>query len=262
MDYFFPNQSQKHPKGCRWNADCSCGQDCKCGPGCRCGKPSTQVNPPKDKYMYHKIQGVDLDPKQKGHKCQKRSQFPTGFDQMHPKHGLDSDQRRPGNRMNQRQQPCHVDDDVCRQCENVFKKFDPKATIFPGVGLPSQNNGVCTIMHGMGPGAKNLKIQGLESKSPLANAALFSTECSSGHFLNLYEMMLPEAISAQPGRPSGAQQYAADLNNMGLSVAGNHWHWWGSDPYSPAIHHQNVDMHPVEFAEKTVQALSNYKNNM
>lgn len=155
---------------------------------------------------------------------------------------------------------CNVmSDATCRECERVFKGFDPNATILPGIGLPSQNNGVCTITHGM-PGAKNLKINGLESKSPLANNALFSTECTGGTTLSLYEMMLPEGRSNVPGESSAAELYAKELNDSGLSVAGSHWHWWASTPYVAAIHHQNVGMDPVQFVKKTVAALTNYSN--
>jgi len=154
-----------------------------------------------------------------------------------------------------------LSDEVCRQCERVFKRLDPNATILPGIGLPSQNSGVCTITHTMGPGSKKLKVNGLESSSPLSNNALFSTECTGGKTLNLYEMMLPDTPSNVPGDLSSAEKYAKELNDSGLSVAGSHWHWWGTDPFVAAIHHQNVGMHPVQFASKTVRALNNYKNN-
>src|ERR1044071_8251439 len=82
-------------------------------------------------------------------------------------------------------------DNLCRQSERQFKRVDPKAMILPKIGLPSENKGVCSILHTM-PGHPNLKINGFESKSPLANSGLFSTECAYGRYLNLYEMMLPE----------------------------------------------------------------------
>lgn len=153
-------------------------------------------------------------------------------------------------------------DRLCRGSEAQFKQFDKNASILPGIGLPSQNNGVCTLLHTMGPGAHNLKINGLESKSPLANAALFSTECSGGKFINLYEMMLPEGLAKAPGKKSNAELYAEELNKRGINVAGAHWHWWASDPYVAAIHHQNIGMNPVNFSNQTVNALDNYQNRM
>lgn len=149
---------------------------------------------------------------------------------------------------------CPVSDAVCRECEHVFQGLDPKATILPGIGLPSQSNGVCTITHGM-PGMPNLRINGLESHSPLANNALFSAECSDGHSLNLYEVMVPDTVGATPGAISSGEAYTQRLRNEGLDVAGTHFHWWGMEPQVVAIHHQNVDMHPVDFAQRTVSAL-------
>jgi hypothetical protein len=167
-----------------------------------------------------------------------------------------------GEKFTTKQKSCTtLNDDICRKCENVFKKFDPNATILPGIGLPSQNNGVCTILHGM-PGSNKLKINGLESSSPLANAALFSTECAQGKTLNLYEMMLPEGLSSIPGEKSNVEKYVEELNDSGINVAGSHWHWWASDPYVAAIHHQNVGMNPIEFTTKTINALSKYKQRM
>jgi len=108
----------------------------------------------------------------------------------------------------------------------------------------------------------NLKINGLESKSPLANAALFSTECTGGKFMNLYEMMLPEGNSTVPGKKSNAQLYSEELGQRGVSVAGQHWHWWSQNPYVSAIHHQNIGMNPIEFSNNTVDALTNYRDRM
>lgn len=153
---------------------------------------------------------------------------------------------------------CEMNDDTCEQVLQVFKKYDPNAMILPTIGYPSKT-GVCTITHAM-PGAPNLKINQLESKSPLSNNALFSTECSDGRTINLYEMMLPDMPSSTPGNLSSAEQYAKDLNDSGLNVAGSHWHWWGTTPFVAAVHHQNIGMNPIDFAEKTTTALRNYDN--
>jgi hypothetical protein len=150
-------------------------------------------------------------------------------------------------------------DRECKNVERVFKRVDKNATVLPGIGLPSQNDGVCTITHTMGPGSPKLKINGLESNSPLANNALFSAECAQGKYLNLYEMMLPEGLSSVPGDKSKVEKYAEQLNRSGINVAGSHWHWWASDPFVAAIHHQNVGMNPVNFAAKTTDALNDYK---
>jgi hypothetical protein len=154
-----------------------------------------------------------------------------------------------------------LDDATCGQILNVFQTLDPKAAIMPGIGLPSQNNGVCTITHVM-PGMPDLKINGLTSKSPLANNALFSAECADGKILNLYEMMLPDVASPTPGGLSSVEAYTRDLSAAGLNVAGTHFHWWGASPYVAAVHHQSASVDPVTFAERTVQALQNFNANM
>jgi hypothetical protein len=150
---------------------------------------------------------------------------------------------------------CDVMTDAkCEATLEEFKNLDPDAMILPEIGLPSQGNGVCTIMHGM-PGAPNLKINGLESKSALANKALFSTECIGNKTLNLYEVMMPDKVSDVPGDLSSAEAYTQSLSAQGLNVAGTHFHWWGADPNVAAIHHQNVGMDPTEFVAKTINSL-------
>ena len=144
-------------------------------------------------------------------------------------------------------------DNTCQNVLNVFKRLDPKALIFPGIGLPSQNNGVCLITHTMGDGSK-MKINGLVSNSPLANNALFSFEKIGGQWLNLYEIMIPDTPNG-PGQPSAAEVYATALVKNGLNSGVSHFHWWASEPYMAAIHHQNVGMDPVDFVNKTVNAL-------
>lgn len=146
-------------------------------------------------------------------------------------------------------------DEICRACEYEFQALDPGASILPGIGLPSQANGVCTITHKM-PNMPPLRINGLSSQSPLANNALFSTEIAdNSHTLNLYEVMIPDTPAAEPGQPSLGEMYTTNLWNEGLNVAGTHFHWWGTEPNVVAIHHQNVDMNPIEFAQRTVNAL-------
>jgi hypothetical protein len=115
----------------------------------------------------------------------------------------------------------------------------------------------------MGPGAKNLKINGLESKSPLANAALFSSECSNGKFLNLFEIMLESGLPAMgSGEKSNAELYADELNRRQVGTNVSHFHWWGSDPAVIAQHTQNVGMNPVDFTDNIQQSLTNYKTRM
>ncbi|AYV76648.1 MAG: hypothetical protein Terrestrivirus10_32 [Terrestrivirus sp.] len=255
--YFIQQQQlqQLQSEGYSYGSVCKCGPNCKCGPMCKCGPncacstgtnqesliPQIQLN-----RVLNFIRGINQKPV-----------IPQEETNQKPV------QSTPTNCPTYTSKPCSkLTDDICKQCETSFKKFDPSASVLPGIGLPSQNNGVCTIIHGMGPGSTKLKINGLESSSPLANAALFTTECTQGKTLNLYEMMLPEGISSVPGNKSNAELYSEELNRAGINVAGQHWHWWASDPYVAAIHHQNVGMNPVEFVNKTTNALTNYRNRM
>ena len=264
--------------GCRYNPYCSCGEDCQCGPGCRCGIPDPESAPvepegygddngeplplaPVDGELYPYDYPRETVPYSETNLYEDSfpciEAFPGDGD------GADADADADVRVSQSDPEPgpgcVPLTDTTCKNCEKVFRTFSEDASILPGIGLPSQNSGVCTITHGMGPGAKKLRINGLESSSPLANNALFSTECAQGKNLNLYEVMVPEGISSEAGASSAAQLYAKDLNDMGLSVAGTHWHWWGADPYVDAIHHQNAGMEPTEFTRRTVQALSNYK---
>lgn len=122
--------------------------------------------------------------------------------------------------------------------------------------------GVGLITHTMD--ANLMRINGLSSHSPLANNALYSFECAQGtmgerHLLNMYEVMIPD-IPGVNGDVSTAEFYVKRLWDLGLHVAGVHFHWWGSTVFAndkgvTAVHHQNTDLSPEEFSRRTIQAL-------
>lgn len=114
-------------------------------------------------------------------------------------------------------------DKYADQLVKEWQRFFPDAAVLV---YPSKGNGVATITHTMGDG-KLLKINGLTSRSPLANNALFTTEISGGKYLNLYEIMIPD-VPGKDGSPSTAQQYVNNLRDNGLDVAGVHFHWFGA----------------------------------
>lgn len=151
-----------------------------------------------------------------------------------------------------------IDDCSAEKLLKVWKRAFCDAIILPVIGYPSNSGGVVTITHTMGDSVL-LNINGLASKSPLANNALYSAECIDGHYLNLYEIMIPD-IPGKCGEESTAEIYVNALRDKGLNVAGVHFHWWGQhlvegDRGIIAIHHQKIDMDPIEFARKTVKAL-------
>lgn len=159
----------------------------------------------------------------------------------------------------QTQEGCVMNDQFATLILQTWKQAFPDALIFPGIGLPSQSGGVVTITHTMGDGSL-MTINGLPSKSPLANNALYSAECSNGKYINLYEIMLPE-IPGVNGNPSAIQRYVNSSEAQGLDIAGVHFHWTGAlmkDRFAIAIHTQNVGMNPIEFVQKIIVAVHKY----
>ena len=153
---------------------------------------------------------------------------------------------------------CLVDDRFARKVEDIWKEAFPDASLLPVIGFPSNSGGVGTLTHSMGDGML-LSINGLPSKSPLSNNALYSFECSKGHYLNLYEIMIPD-IPGRDGDDSTAEIYVKLLSKYGLSVAGVHFHWWGQDlvcgnTLISAIHHQGINIDPKEFSRRTIKAI-------
>jgi hypothetical protein len=150
-------------------------------------------------------------------------------------------------------------DEDARLIERAWKQYFPDSSILPVIGYPSyKNTGVVTLTHTMGDG-KLLKINGLTSKSPLSNNALYSTEVSGGRYINLYEIMIPD-IPGTNGAPSTAERYVSALRDNGLDIAGVHFHWFGStvvpnDKGVTAVHHQKIGMNPIEFIKRTATAI-------
>jgi len=152
---------------------------------------------------------------------------------------------------------CMMTDAIAMKIEKQWKAAFSSSSLLPVIGLPSNNNGVMTLTHQMG--TTLLTINGLSSYSPLSNNALYSVECSSGHYLNLYEIMIPD-IPGNNGTLSTAEMYVNMLRDNGLDVAGVHFHWWGShllpgDRGIIAIHHQKIDMNPTMFTANTIKAI-------
>ena len=154
---------------------------------------------------------------------------------------------------------CCINDRFAEKVTNIWKRSFPDAMLLPVIGFPSNNNNKLAVLtHTMGDDHL-MKINGLTSLSALANNALYSFECSRGNFINLYEAMIPD-IPGCAEIPSTAQIYMNALRDSGLNVSASHFHWWGSEVYPEdrgvwAIHHEAIDMDPVEFSKKTIKAL-------
>lgn len=147
---------------------------------------------------------------------------------------------------------------------SVWIQSFPFSAIIPVIGFPENANGAVTITHDLrmasNEPAMPLNINGLDSFSPLSTNALYSTECRNGKFINLYEAMIPD-IPGTNGEPSTAQIYVNALRDLGMDVAGFHFHWTGAthlpeDKGVFAIHHQTTgDMSPIDFSNRTIAAL-------
>lgn len=98
--------------------------------------------------------------------------------------------------------------------------------------------------------------------TPLSNYALYSTECSNGQYINLYEIMIPD-IPGKLGELSTVEIYVKALGEEGLKINANHYHWNGAYLYDKnrkdrgalTIHHTAMNMHPYDFSKKTIASL-------
>lgn len=109
-----------------------------------------------------------------------------------------------------------------------------------------------TLTHGLP--LSNMVINGSKSNSPLANNALFSSECAGGRSLNLYEVMLTDFPGTMSDK-STVQVCVNALAEEGLDVAGVHYHWNGANMDIKAIHHQNLGLTAQDFSARTIRAL-------
>lgn len=148
-----------------------------------------------------------------------------------------------------------------KQVENKWKADFSDATLFPGIGLPTQNQGVLFLTHTIQLG-KVMKIDGLPNTSPVAANSLYSAENINGMTFNIYEVQMPD-IPGVNGEDSTGQIYIKALIAQGLTPAGNHFHWTGQyffdgavkDHNILAVHHQQYNMDAITFTEKTITAL-------
>ena len=163
------------------------------------------------------------------------------------------------------QPPGQMTDEQAAAVVNLWRSAFVDAAPLPGIGLPSQNKGVLTLTHTMHlpglPPAPPMTINGLPSRSPLANNALGSFEISEGRWICLYETMLPD-FGGGGGEPSSTQRYANALAKQGVDVAGNHYHWSGGammGRFALAIHSQTTgNMDPIVFTQAHLNAFRDF----
>lgn len=151
--------------------------------------------------------------------------------------------------------PAVMNDSVADHVTATWKEAFPDATLLPVIGKPSNNHGVMTLTHTMG--GRPMTIDGLASRSPLANNALYSCEVTGGKYLNLYEIMLPD-VPGQGGSPSSCQRYVRSASALGITIAGLHYHWPGANMdgrFPLALHTMAIGMDPVEFSRRTIASI-------
>lgn len=152
-----------------------------------------------------------------------------------------------------------VTDQLAARVLRRFKTKFADAALLPVIGEPSTAGGVAVLTHTMGTNMP-MRLAGVTSNSPVANNALYSFQVTGGKYLNLYETMVPDLPGAN-GEASTTQLYVNKLRDLGLDVAGVHFHWLAgtmvqNDHMVHAIHHQKIGMEPSVFASKTVEALT------
>lgn len=149
-----------------------------------------------------------------------------------------------------------MNDCLASQVECVFRKAFCDARILPCIGYPSKNNCVMTLTHTLSKCAPKLSINGLTSKSLLANNSFYSGEVSDGQWLNLYTVQLPN-VPGKCGSKSSVDIYTTALANCDIKVDNIDIVWKGSCPSYVMISSKAIGMNPLEFATKQVAAINN-----
>lgn len=156
-----------------------------------------------------------------------------------------------------------ITDERALQLEQLWKELFPDALIIPVIGYPSIANGVMSLTHTVNTQCfkiGDIEINGLVSKSPIMNNALFSTEVSDDKYITLYEVVLPD-IPGKNGNVSTVQYYIDNLQREGIKVAATHYNWTGvGDPFLLAIHSYSTTLAPECFVQKTLCVLNKTLN--
>jgi hypothetical protein len=161
-----------------------------------------------------------------------------------------------------------IDDDFADRLVNVWKKTFGDAMILPVIGYPSNSGGIVTITHSINSIMSNnyLSINGVYTKSMLANNGFYSGEISNGHYLNLYKIIIPD-IPGNHGELSTGQIYINSLKQNGLDISSVGCQWLGAslskhDRGIITVHHQKIGLDPIEFTRKTISSLETVINVM
>lgn len=147
-----------------------------------------------------------------------------------------------------------MNDCLAKKIECLWKESFCDATLLPVIGYPSCGNCVATLTHNLGKCIPIVKINGLCSKSILANNSFYSAEVSNCKWLNLYSITLPD-IPGKCGCKSSGEVYIEALVKLGISIDGDNYNWKGTCPHMLNINSKAVGMHPFEFTKKQIAAI-------
>ncbi|MHB1774187.1 MAG: hypothetical protein ACYCST_21160 [Acidimicrobiales bacterium] len=106
----------------------------------------------------------------------------------------------------------------------------------------------------------HILIDGLKTKSSLANGASFSVEKINGEYFNLHETIIPD-IAGKEGKPSLVNIAKTIIENLGLSVNCISTKFRGASMFPGldngmcSIKHRGYKMKPRHFILKTIAAL-------
>ncbi|AVL94612.1 hypothetical protein ma226 [Moumouvirus australiensis] len=150
-------------------------------------------------------------------------------------------------------QPC-MNDCLAREIECLWKQEFCDSTLLKPSGIPSCSGGVMVLTHSLGNCMPKIKLNGLTSKSILANNAFYSAEVSCCKWLNLYQIQLPD-IPGDDGCKSSGEIYTEALIKFGISVDGDSYNWKGACPNTLSINSKAINMHPIEFSKKQIAAV-------
>jgi hypothetical protein len=145
-------------------------------------------------------------------------------------------------------------DDVL-QVKSLWESNFPNVTIItsPDLGF----SGILTLSHGFDD-MPFMLVNGIKYKSPLFTMALLSSEIAEDEDKNLYYAHAYEVMWVnypnKNGTKSNVGQYVEYLWNVGLEVHSDHYHWKTAELW-PAVHHTGIDITPLEFSKRTIDAL-------
>lgn len=110
---------------------------------------------------------------------------------------------------------------------------------------------------GLASGPMNLN--GINWTHPLVLNTLYGYQKKGTTTANWFETMIMD-VPGVNGSPSAAEVYVRTLQDEGLSVEGDHYHWKGTDHAMYAIHHASYTKSPKHFLRSTIKAMQAYSN--